>query len=79
MLADQDILDGAHIGEQADILVRARDASISDLVGSQADQRFPVEKDIARFRFVETGDAIIEGGLPGAVWADDAEDGSFPG
>ncbi len=77
MLADQDIFDGAHIGEQADILVSTRDASIGDLVGSQADQRFPVEKDFARLRFVETGDAVIESGLPGAVWTDDAEDGIF--
>ena len=61
--------------EEPDVLVGTRDAACSDagraVVPSDG---VPIEHDLALFGLVEAGDAVEEGGLAGAVGADDADD-----
>ncbi len=72
MHADQDVLDGRHVLEEADILVGAGNTEPCDAVGRKPGDISAVEQDLAFFRDVETGDAVEEGGLAGAIRADDA-------
>jgi hypothetical protein len=72
--ADQDILDGRHVGEEADVLEGPAHAQRGDLIGPQADQRAPPKGDGALVGRVEAGEDVEERRLAGAVGADDGGD-----
>ena len=77
MLANQDILKRSHVWKQADILIRARDAAICDLVRSQAVNGGSFEGDFPFVDLSKTCDHIEERGLACAVGSDNADDGFF--
>ena len=74
MAADQDVLQHGEGGEQADVLEGAGDAGGQDLVRRQAEQLAALEADGAAGGGHEAGDDVEEGGLAGAVGADDGDD-----
>src|SRR5207302_11350632 len=61
------------VGEQTDILERARNACGGDLVRLQAGQVAPVEHERARLGRVKSRQDVEQRGLAGAVGADQAE------
>ena len=74
VLADQHVLNHAHGGEQTDILERSRDAGLDDVTGLLVLDLLAVEEDLAAVHMVHAGEHIEDGGLAGAVGADDADD-----
>ena len=72
--ADHDVLHHGHAPEQADVLEGAGHAQVGDLVGLELLDAPALELDGALVAVVEAGDGVEEGGLAGAVGADDAED-----
>ena len=74
---DHDVFQRGHVGKQADVLIGAGDAPFGYLVGAQALNFVPVENNAAFFGGVKAGDAVEEGGFPGAVGADDAGNAAF--
>ena len=72
--ADGDVLERRHVGEQADVLERPRDAASGDLVALRPDDGTPVEDDVARRRPVDARHRVEGGRLAGAVRADEPED-----
>ena len=72
--ADHDVLHHGHAPEQADVLEGAGHAQLGDLVGLEPFDPLALELDGAFFALVERGDRVEEGGLAGAVGADDADD-----
>ena len=77
VLADEDVLDRGHAREQADVLVRPRDAVVGDLVRAQRVDRVAIERDAALVHVEEAGQAVEERRLAGAVRPDDARDRAF--
>src|SRR5581483_3599130 len=73
MFADQNVLDGGHVVEQADVLEGAGDAAIDDLVGLEPDNALAGEDQLAAGRREQAGDDVEERGLAGPVRADQAE------
>ena len=71
--ADHDVLDRCHAGERPELLERARDPEVADLVGTEGGDVVAVEGDPAGVRPLEAGDQIEERGLAGAVRPDDAD------
>ena len=74
MLGDHDVLEDRHMGEQSHVLERAGDASCGHLVGIQADDRLPLENDVAGRGRHHGADGVEQSGLAGAVGADDRDD-----
>src|SRR5687768_410329 len=74
MQPDQHVLDGGHVREQPDVLVRPAYAEMCDLVRAQVVNRCAVKRDRALVDVVEAGDTVEEGRLTGPVRADDADD-----
>jgi hypothetical protein len=60
--------------EQADVLERPGHAERGHFVGRQADDGGVLEEHGARGRLVDAGDRVEEGGLAGAIRADQADD-----
>src|SRR6266540_5063609 len=75
VLADERVFDGRHPGEEADVLVRARDAEPRDLVPAQLVDDLPFEQDLPLVDPVPAGDAVEERRLAGPIRADHAHDG----
>ena len=77
MLADQHILDGGHIGEQANVLERAGDPQGRHLERLEPGDVMAVEDQLAGRDRIDAGHAVEEGGLAGAVRTDEAGDHAF--
>src|SRR6266478_3314076 len=71
--ADHHVLQRRQVGEEADILERARNASGGHLVRLQAGQRVAVAQEGAGVGCVKSRQHVEERGLAGAVRADQAE------
>src|SRR5262249_24836379 len=71
--ADQDVLQDGHPREQADVLEGAGDARAGH-PGRPGRQQLAAEADFALGGDVETGQAVEDSGLPGAVGTDEADD-----
>src|SRR3990170_363249 len=70
MPADHDVLQDRHLGEEPDMLERARHPESSDLEGLQALDRRPVEQDPAAVGRQDPGDQVEERRLARAVRPD---------
>ena len=77
VLADEDVLEGGHAPEQADVLVGPRDPVVGDLVRAQVVDRVAGEGDRPLVHVEEPGQAVEERGLAGSVRPDDARDRAF--
>src|SRR5690606_20259171 len=66
-----DVLEGAHVEEDLQVLERAPDAGRGERVRRQAGQFASVERDAAGARHVDAGEQVEQRGLAGAVRADD--------
>ncbi len=73
MLADHDVLEDGHGGEEADVLEGACHAQLQDLVGSEAHYVLPAEDDGTLVRGLHPRDQVEERGLSGPIWPDDAD------
>src|SRR5688500_5114360 len=69
---DEDVLERCHVGEQADVLERARDAGSGNGVWRQPVDPFAGEPNFARRRPVKPGEAVEKRRLAGAVRANQA-------
>jgi hypothetical protein len=76
--ADHDVVHDAHFGEGADLLPGAGHAELAHGVGMQAVHALVVEDDLSARRRVISGNAVEQGGLSGAVRADQAHDHALP-
>ncbi len=68
--ADADIVHHGEIGEQRHILEGAADADLGDLVRRARQDAGAFHQDVAGRRLIETGQAVEQRGLAGAVRAD---------
>ena len=75
MHAHHDIFHRGHVLEQTDVLIGPGDASLCHTVRRITRNIMAIEQDLSLLRGVKTGDAVEEGGLPGAIGANDAVDG----
>jgi hypothetical protein len=71
--AEHEVVQHGEIGEQLDVLERAGNAELGDLVRGLADQIGAGEGDTARLRAVHPGQHVEDRGLACAVRADDRE------
>ena len=69
---DDHVAQNREVGEQADILERAADAQLRHPMGRAAGDIRAVEDDLAAVRRVNAGDVVEDGGLTGAIGADEA-------
>ena len=76
-MADENVFQHGHTGEEADILEGTCDAEIDDLIRLLAFDGGAVQDDIPFGHLIHAGDQVENGGLAGAVWPDDAEDLPF--
>ena len=74
LLGDLDVVQHRELAEQADGLEGAGDAALGDQVGPQPGDVGAVQADRAAGGAQEAGDDVEQGGLAGAVGADDTED-----
>jgi hypothetical protein len=72
--ADHHVLERRHLGEQPDVLEGARDAGLGHLVHRGRGVGLAAELEAAAVGRVQAGDHVEEGGLAGAVGADQAVD-----
>src|SRR6185312_7436155 len=70
-------LEHAHLPEQPHVLERPGDAGTCDLPGLQRQHLRAAEGDATPLRLVESGDAIEQRGLAGAVRPDQTGDGAL--
>src|SRR5207253_1758393 len=63
-----------HVGEQVNGLEGSGDPQLGDLVRLEPHQVVSVERGLAAVRLVQASDQVEQGGLPGAVRPDDADD-----
>ena len=73
MASDEDVLQHGHVGEEPDVLEGAGDACLGDQVGLGR-QDGALVADRALGGDVQPGEAVEEGGLAGAVGADESDD-----
>ena len=74
MLAHQHVLQHRHVGEETDVLERARDAVAQHRVGPLARYLLPCQEDAAAGRAVQPRHDVEERGLAGAIGPDHAHD-----
>src|SRR3989441_12547545 len=67
LFRSEDVLEHGHLLEGDDVLERARDALLHDLVRAHPEHVAAVELDVARVRPVEARDDVEERRLAGAV------------
>ena len=72
--AHLDVVDDGQVLEQADILERTSHAHPVDLIGLFAGGGHPIDEDGAAGGLVDVGQQVEDGGLTGAVGADEAGD-----
>src|SRR3990172_8361637 len=77
VLTHEDVFEGGHVAEQADVLVGAGDPEPGDSIRGVPVQEAIFQEDLASVDAVEPRDAVEERGLSGAVGADDAVDGAL--
>jgi hypothetical protein len=70
MGADGDVLQHAHVAEQAHVLEGAAHAAPGDIAGGEFGRRFAEEGDLAFGGRIDRRDAVEHGALAGAVRAD---------
>ena len=70
MMRRQDVLENGHVGEEADVLERPRDAELRDLIGLLPVHARPVEMNFAFGRIVLSRQQVEDRGLARAVRAD---------
>ena len=75
--ADLDIIQHAHLVEQADILEGTGHTGLADQFGVLAGDVLAVEDDVALGRLVDAGEHVKHGGLAGAVGADQTIEVAF--
>ncbi len=68
------ILKHGHLSERLDELEGPGNAQMADGVGLQSHDLFSVELNRSFLRGQKPGDRVKEGGLSGAVWADESQD-----
>ena len=74
MIGNLDVVDNTGLAEQADVLERAGDPCLGDLVGFPAHNALPVEDDGTLGRRINAGDHVEDGRLAGAVGSNEADD-----
>src|SRR5450756_1293341 len=74
VIGNLDVVDNAGLAEQADVLERAGDPCLGDLVGFLAHNVLSVEDDGTLGRRIDTGDHVEDGRLASAVGSDEADD-----
>jgi hypothetical protein len=74
MAPDHDVLQGGHVGEQADVLESPGEPPRHDLVRLEALHRRSGQENLAGGHRIQPGHAVEQGGLAGAVGADQAVD-----
>src|SRR5439155_5943777 len=74
MHPDEDVLEGGHVLEEADVLERAADAALGDRMWRLAGDVLAVEDDPAGRRLVDAGQHVEERRLAGAVRPDQRDD-----
>ena len=74
MAADHDVLEHGHVAKQRQILKRAADADLGDPVRRLVEDGLALKLNVAMVRRVEPAEAIEQGGLAGAVRADQAQE-----
>ena len=72
--AEHEVVEHGQVGEQLDVLERARHAQAGDLVRLLADQVVAVEGHAAFLRLVDARQHVEDRGLAGAIGADDREE-----
>ncbi len=72
--ADEHVVEHGHRAEQLDVLERARDPAPHDAVRRRTQKALAGEAHAAGVGLVEPGDHVEEGGLAGAVRADQPDD-----
>ena len=72
--ADHDVFQRRHFAEQADILEGTRNAGLGHFMRRRRRIRFAGQLEGAAVGLIQAGDDIEEGGLAGAVGADQAVD-----
>ncbi len=75
--ADHDVFQQGHFLEHADVLERTGDTALGDLVRRDLADVLAVEFDRAAGSAQQTGDQVEDGGLAGAVRADQAKDAAL--
>ena len=71
---DADVVEDGEGAEEANVLKRAGDAELDDLIDTQSGNGAAVKRDGALGGLVDAGDEIEDGGLAGAVGADEADE-----
>ena len=74
MGADANVVEHRQIGKQRDVLEGAADADLGDPVRRTRQDARAFHQDIAGARLIESGEAVEQRGLAGAVRSDQAED-----
>src|SRR5207244_13288756 len=74
MGADADVVGDRHAREQRDVLEGAADADVTDAMRRARENARTFHQDVALARLVEPAQAIEQGGLAGAVRADQSKD-----
>src|SRR5436190_4905004 len=70
----EQVLEDAHVAEQARDLEGAHEPAQRDLVRREAEEALALERDLAGARALDPGDEVDERRLAGAVRSDDATD-----
>src|SRR5438876_762174 len=78
VFADLDVVEGGHVGEEADLLEGPRDSQAGHPVGFEAGDVFTLEHDGPGGGLVHPGYRVEQCGLAGAVRADQREDLASP-
>ena len=71
---DLDVLEDRELREQADVLERARDAALRDLIRLEADDALALEGDAARRRLIDARQHVEGRRLARAVRPDEADE-----
>ena len=74
MLADPDVVEGRHVGEEPDLLKGPSDAQLGDPVRLEAGDVLALENHLAGRRLVDAGDRVEQRGFAGSVRPDQRED-----
>ena len=69
--ACQQVVEHCHLWEKLDVLEGSRHSQLRHPVGADSHDRVAAPQDVARLGAVDLRDRIEDGGLPGAVGADD--------
>src|SRR5437763_3322266 len=73
MAADLDVVEDRQLLEQPDVLERARQAEGGDVVRLASPRRLAVDEDLAVGGLIDAGEHVEDGGLSGAVRADQSD------